>query len=167
MVYITNRNLIFCSKSTLKFRSLSWLFSSGKLSRTSMASIQLAHTTEIPTFSWKGSTCTTTKLQVLLLVFWNIFYFVPVRVFIVVSLYIFRFLFKSLIYCQLGNFFKVENMFQELVSSIWNPAQWIQSDPVLLDRSSGPTTSSSVRTKCEKFQNQKLNFRLWTPATPN
>mmetsp|Transcript_3358 Transcript_3358/g.5684 ORF Transcript_3358/g.5684 Transcript_3358/m.5684 type:complete len:86 (+) Transcript_3358:141-398(+) len=29
-----------------------------------MASIQLEHTTVIPTFSWKESTCTTMKLQV-------------------------------------------------------------------------------------------------------
>ena len=46
-------------------------------------------------------------------------------------------------------------MFQELFSLTWNQAQWIQFDPVLLDRSSGPTTLSSVSTKAVKFSNQK------------
>ncbi|KAJ7360496.1 Tubulin beta-4B chain [Desmophyllum pertusum] len=39
---------------------------------------------------------------------------------------------------------KVENMFPELVSSIWNPVRWIQSVLVRLDKSSGQTTSCSV-----------------------
>lgn len=38
--------------------------SSGKLSPTNMASIQLAHTTVIPIYSWKESTFITMKLQV-------------------------------------------------------------------------------------------------------
>ena len=59
-----------------------------------MASIQLAHTTEIPTFSWKGSTCTTTKLQVLSSCALKHFNLVPLRVFIVASLH-FRFSFES------------------------------------------------------------------------
>ena len=45
-------------------RSVGWLLSSGRLSRTSMASTQQAPITATLIYNWSASMCTTTKLRV-------------------------------------------------------------------------------------------------------
>ena len=115
----------------------------------STALIQLARTTEIPTCSWKGSTCTTMKLQVTVLCGVQTFWFCRCSHFCsCISVSISRCFARSNILLSTRQIFQEENMFPELFLSIWNLAQWIQSDPALLDKSSDQTTSFSVSRSC-------------------